>query len=128
MHLILDLLYIVKDYFEPLLYYQISNYYFIYCKTTQKYIQISNNNEFIWMDMLNKTSCYNFGGYIFDHKDFDIEISDKAVTYNGFYVNTAKRTKKQFKLPMREKDFLFNNIRLIPGSFESYEKELFNKR
>ena len=128
MYLNLDILYNIYDHFNPLLYYSNSplNYHVVYNKITNKSIMamspVNKTRDFLWIDILNNTNCFNFGGWICKTHVRKIVISEKEFLYrNSFCV---KRTKKQIKLPIPDYDFLFNNIRLTAGSFSSYEKQI----
>ena len=126
MYLNLDLLYNIYDHFNPLLHYSALNYHVIYNKITCKSIMamspVNKTRDFLWIDILNNTNCFNFGGWICKTHVGKIVISEKEFLYSNSFC--VKRIKKQFKLPIPEYNFLFNNIRLTAGSFSSYEKQI----
>ena len=129
MYLNLDLLYNVFDYMNPLLYYSNSELDIVYNKITWKIIiQIKKNNYIEWIDILKDTSYRYIKNFkLFDDLIFDYLGLTKKIVFSNkeFKLEnlSAKRTKKQFKLPIPEYNFLFNNIRLTAGSFSSYESQ-----
>ena len=101
MYLILDLVYIVEDYFEPLLcYFKSIKHYYIVNKITQKYIEFYtgvNSSWYTWGDLLNNTTCINWDRNLLK----DLEDSNKRIKFDP----------KIIKIPMDEKNFLFNKFK-----------------
>jgi len=112
MYLNLDLLENIKVYFEFLICYDGCNGYYIFNKVTLKMVYC-DLNQFILIDVLNKTCCWNFGGTI-------IKYSKNVIPC----IFDLKKSTKKFKLPIPENDFLFNNIRLQQGHFKTYENSI----